>query len=41
MAYAVIGKLAVATVLIFLPALDAAWFRVRKPPAPAPAVVNV
>ena len=33
MAYAVIGGLAVATVLtlIFLPALYAAWFRVREP----------
>jgi len=36
MAYAVIGGLAVATLLtlIFLPALYAAWFRGREPPAP-------
>jgi multidrug efflux pump len=38
MAYAVIGGLAVATLLtlVFLPALYATWFRVRTP-APAPA----
>jgi len=37
MAYAVIGGLAVATLLtlIFLPAFYAAWFRVRAPTAPA------
>ena len=33
MAFAIIGGLAVATVLtlIFLPALDVAWFRVSEP----------
>jgi multidrug efflux pump len=45
MAYAVIGGLAVATLLtlVFLPALYVAWFRVREPtatPAPAPASVR-
>jgi multidrug efflux pump subunit AcrB len=44
MAYAVIGGLAIATVLtlIFLPALYAAWFRVRepKPPDSPPVTVN-
>jgi multidrug efflux pump subunit AcrB len=35
MAYAIIGGLAVATVLtlIFLPALYVTWFRIRRPPA--------
>jgi multidrug efflux pump subunit AcrB len=39
MAYAVIGGLAVATLLtlVFLPALYAAWFRVREPVAPTAA----
>jgi multidrug efflux pump subunit AcrB len=39
MAYAVIGGLAVATVLtlVFLPALYAVWFRVPQPAEPAPA----
>jgi len=46
MAYAVIGGLAVATLLtlVFLPALYVAWFRVREPtaaPAPAPAPPSV
>jgi multidrug efflux pump subunit AcrB len=43
MAYAVIGGLAVATVLtlIFLPALYAAWFRVQEPaPKEAPAAAH-
>ena len=37
MAYAIIGGLAVATVLtlIFLPALYVTWFRIRRPPAEA------
>ena len=40
MAYAVIGGLAVATLLtlVFLPALYAAWFRVPNPPSGQPAV---
>jgi hypothetical protein len=35
MAYAIIGGLAVATVLtlIFLPALYVTWFRIKEPPA--------
>jgi multidrug efflux pump len=39
MAYAVIGGLAVATLLtlVFLPALYGAWFRIREPAAPAAA----
>jgi multidrug efflux pump subunit AcrB len=39
MAYAVIGGLAVATLLtlVFLPALYAAWFRVKEPPPPVSA----
>ncbi len=38
MAYAIIGGLAVATVLtlIFLPALYVTWFRIRSPTAEAP-----
>ena len=43
MAYAVIGGLAVATLLtlIFLPALYAAWFRVREaPPEPRSAAAT-
>ena len=42
MAVAIMGGLLVATVLtlLFLPALYAAWFRVRKPEAPKPAPIG-
>ena len=40
MAYTIMGGLVVATVLtlLFVPALYAAWFRVRRAGAPAPAI---
>ena len=39
MAFAIMGGLIVATALtiLFLPALYAAWFRVRRPPPAQPA----
>jgi multidrug efflux pump len=39
MAVAIMGGLLVATVLtlLFLPALYAAWFRVKRPPVPSTA----
>jgi hypothetical protein len=39
MAYAIMGGLAVATLLtlVFLPALYVTWFRIRKPDPQAPA----